>query len=405
LDYGRRNGVTIHEAQLNEARRLTKIAQEQVARVRRGQKELRIGNETKASGRGRNGVPNMMGKSGVDYARCVSDPMNSPSAKGIAQGNIAATEKSFTAQTTYSFNRVISATASTTEWGFFPGHGILSDVDRVSNHCQKALIGSGATPYAIGPMTSTGNPACIGYSFSGAVDSAVANLNVAGTAPIQADEDLPFSALDGESEHTRWRLIGLGVKFFNVTKGGDRGGRLSYVQPNNPFAASTIKEFEKFAPLFQETMECNSDEGFEIVWIPRTSDLGYCHSAITGNQESKEAGLRIWYTNETGVTQQVRLDVVAHWEISGSELGLLSSPSVHHANGEDLVTKSVEGLRQVGFTGGGVANALLHTSKQLLGLESSDALVPQHEVSPKVPGAGASIAGLLKGITSVAALL
>lgn len=251
------------------------------------------------------------------------------------------------------------------QYAIFGGHGLSSEtasMDGVAYHARQQTIGA-ATNYSIGPMGLTGLtvPAIGVRSFGMAVGGARALSNTIQDLAMTYDVALPYLATGSESGHSRWKLVAMGARFENMTAMNFRGGNIVTVQPSNKgtFGVDpTTQAAMASNPSFTISEEANSGT-LERSWIPRPEDLGFWHTML-GTEESaiaalNHAGLFIWINNPTSSAQQYEVQFVFHWELSGSYLNAVSSPSIHQPADKNIVEPVIDLSR---FTASGAQHVV-----------------------------------------------
>jgi hypothetical protein len=402
-----RHAVSRHQAFLNSVAVRDRRDQGMVANIAKGVHSTQIGKKgstpsERAKASAKSGFH--MHPALEEYGKCVADPFRCHGAKGLlGAGNVIPSMTSFCATTTSTINRTV-VFGTTMEIGLFGGHGNIVD-DAVSDatpmgpqsmHAYPQYIGglTAADRYVIGPVVGDVNPrsAC-GYTYETlSVGAAVTNTGVAAAVPIPFENALPFTSTEGDSHSLRWRLVGMGVRVWNQTEEGVRGGDLKYSQPNQAFSASTQGVFSRFSPNFGITNCHNSDDGFEVSWLPRTRDIGYWHSdaaggAATASTSTNAVGLRIWINNTTTSTQDISIQIVYHWEIAGAVLATLQSPSAAAVHSDTSISTALLRVRSVSNTAHGMYKALKHTVGQAVGAIAHDAPEPSIPRIARVAGA------------------
>lgn len=335
------------------------------------------------------------------FLKQLSHPFNVRGERGIVGvGNIAATNSSFPVTTT---STVIAnvPTLKMFELNIWPGHGIVPNstgaapVDNFSTHSMTQYIG-GATPltneYMIGPLGgATVTKQAIGcYATGNTIGAASTVTSGAGMVPITLDTALPFTASEGASAHTRWRLVGMGIKFFNETRMDWREGTVTFVQTPMEYSDAAVTEFARFSPCYETTRQEDSVGGLEIDWLPTSEDLGYWHTeGYSGSTPAFAASgigaakFRLWFQNPSVNSQEVRVQIVQHWEIAGTNLSTLHSPSPTSSTGKVVVTESLNKVRAVSSVGSGLLKMGQHVAGQMVGAISSAAKDPRITQSAK----------------------
>jgi len=350
------------------------------------------------------------------FLKQMAHPFTVRGERGIVGiGNIAATNSSFPVTTTSSFTATVP-TAKMFELNIWPGHGVVpgatgaAPVDNLSSHSMTQYIG-GTTPltneYMIGPLKGvTVTKQAIGcYTTGNTIGLSSTVSSGAAMTPISLDTALPFTASEGAGSHSRWRLVGMGVKFFNETRGDWRDGTVSFVQVPMEFTSTLTSDFARFAPSFETTRREDSNDGLEITWLPTSEDLGYWHTeghagstpAFVGSGIGA-AKLRLWFENPSANSQDIRVQIVQHWEIAGTNLSTLHSPSPTSSTGNAVVTESLNKTRAVSSVGKGLLKMGRHVAGQMTGAIAATARDPQiPENAKSLWSAGANVIKELTG--------
>lgn len=340
-----------------------------------------------------------------DYARCASRPFTSPAARGmVGIGNVMGSLNSLVVTTTSVGSFGVTASSSV-ELALYGGHGRVvsgeESIDAQSNHSFSQRIGgtTGTDDYIIGPMPGSAVPRqAIGYVATGlGVNQAQGTTSVATAQPIQNAMALPFTALEGDGLHTRWRLISMGVRVWNVSESSTRTGLVRYVQPSMEFHNTEQTAFSIFSPEWTETAMSNSNAGLEIVWIPRLIDTGYWHNEdhVSANASPGAPAIRIWCVNPSGsaATQLYQYEVVCHWEIAGTNLMQLQGPSPVSVGSHAIINAGISKTRQQSTTGAGFSAMISHVAGQARGIVSMAAKDPRI-----MSAASAAATGLMKAV-------
>jgi hypothetical protein len=264
-------------------------------------------------------------------------------------------------------------------------------MDPQSFHAFSSRIG-GATvgnDYVVGPMKGNIVPRqAVGYVTTGlSMGYAAAVLNTTASKAIINDVPLPFTAIEGDGAHSRWRLISAGVRLWNTSDEGTRGDSCQYVQPPTTVDTNFTeqKNFSVFSPNYNMTRKMDSDDGLEVVWIPRPQDLGYWHQedSVSADDVPWNAGLRIFLTTNNNSAQVYRYQIVCHWEIAGSHLAQLQNATATAANSESIVQTAVTKVRALSSTGHGLGKMIEHVAGQSIGVISALAKDPRVQAMGK----------------------
>lgn len=300
--------------------------------------------------------------------------------------------------TVEALNVPIQATAQVAFW---PGHNLNSDsdaMDGVAYHARLQSL-SGVT-YSIGPVAqASGAP-------GGATNGAINNNIVLGGAtpavgtaglPIAYDQGLPYIAALGSGDHTRWKLLALGIRIQNTTPIVSRAGDVVSVQLTNTVNLANFalqREFAKY-PTFNVTTKANTGT-YEVSWIPNPTDMAFWHS-VTATESPvaallEDAGLILWFNNPSNIVQTYKFEVVYHWELAGDSLVSVSSPSVLQPLDKGIVEPTLDVLK---FTSHTAASAPSIAQRVASGID------PFVSGATKLVGAAAKLAPEIAAIGSL----
>lgn len=271
------------------------------------------------------------------------------------------------ARTTHTNLNVSVALNTTTQYVLFPGHTeMLNSNQNVSQAGQQGMdavayheadVAINGTTYVVGPMSKTDvlgtKSPIIGAVTSGLVLNQV-SINLAGatSAPVSYDVALPYTSLTHSTtagHHSRWMLNSMGVRIHNTTPVLSRGGTVVTVQPNNevPAVAGNQAVLEVY-PTFKDW---GPGEDVELAWIPRAQDLAFWHGADVqaggGQPFSTVAapGIYIFLNNPTASAQSYSVEIVCHWNLSGTYLNPVGGPSPHAPEVKPVVEKALSFLQ------------------------------------------------------------
>jgi len=294
------------------------------------------------------------------YLKTVARPFNPPAdfGKCPVNYNSAPSFQTTTATTKYSGSAATLA-GTTTEMILFPGHASLfqdsstGGADPFAFHASLIALGVGATIYSVGPIdanfTGPTVPSAIGAMATGLSLGASTNAFVgAGTFAINPMSSLPYLTTGGNN-HSRWKLLSMGIKIFNDTPLVDRGGYIGSCQPNSPFSAATQTAYSVFGSY--QTSVASTDGVETIVWIPRTEDLAFWHTINGGATNMSVAGIRVWFNNDTAKSQNWRYEVVCHWELAGTSLASITTPALALPSGKDIVEPALDVVKAASPSG------------------------------------------------------
>lgn len=305
------------------------------------------------------------------WLRLLAEPFENASCKVPINYNPVPSFMTSVARTsalTYSWS---VAGNTTTQIAIVPGHGIASEVepmDGVAYHARKQIVNT--TTYTVGPMGDGVHGSMCGVHRTG-LTTGTSNMycNTVNDTPITYSNQLPYTASEGESGHSRWKLAACGIRIQNVTPELTRGGNVSSVQPSSvtPIAV-TNQDYFTSNPSFQISEKANTGV-LEISWIPRPEDLAYWHSIRTSTETAYSgvnyAGLFVWLNNPTSGAQSYAVDFVFHWELGGTSLQTVSSPSVHQPADKNVLEPSLDITRFTKPSSSGILNTAYEVVKHV----------------------------------------
>lgn len=325
------------------------------------------------------------------YVDSLANPWAGTGSRNPINYNPVPTMMTSCATTTNTVTDLIVATLTTTELTLLPGHGqqsALVAMDGVAYHAQLQTIGTAApTTFTIGPVSildgqnSITYPPCNGVVTSGLTlgNYAVSSSSVSSSALNQANYDqvLPYSGILANGNHTRWKLVSMGVRIICTTDLDQRGGDVTYVQPSqdvNPFPVSGSAFQVQFAdyPSYTVSQSAMLDE-LKISWIPKPEDCAFWHTTSlavgsvpqdTANTFLNQVGIRIWFNNSTAFQQTFSFQVVYNWEMGGTNLVTLASPKALQPADKNVIEPMIEVMRfsaKSATTAPSVAKAIVDT--------------------------------------------
>lgn len=306
------------------------------------------------------------------WLEALADPFGSDPQKCPVNFNPMPTLQTTTMRTTSTLKQSVP-TGANLQICLFPGHTALVDADEMdgpSYHQNWQYIGSLAGPAPVGPMqypdagavvrapidgvmstianTGGGGGGTIGTN-SVCVDTSVASSTY-GSSPIYYDTAVPFTGSSKNGYHTRSKLTAMEVRFLNETPEVNRGGTFYTVQPLNTVAFSSINQYALY-PTFKDHGICDEKEG-RVSWIPRVQDLAFYHpSASTSYTNSvSNAGILLWFVNNTTSQQNLSIEIVYHWEVGGQNLQTMSTSAVQMPSDSNVVAPTLSYLQQGSHT-------------------------------------------------------
>lgn len=286
----------------------------------------------------------------TSYFKQLSDPWTYQGIKCPVNYNPVPSFMTCPARTTVTLTAQAITAMSQREIYLFPGHGhadATTPMDGESYHCWNQNIAG--TQYAIGPVAAGGFNPVIGYmapvvSYAAPMPDST-NSSLAGHTPLRYDVALPYTAVLGNGNHTRWKLLSMGIEIENVTPISQRGGQVIHVQPSIQ-VANTGNLLNDFAnqPTFRISDKAN-DGPYKISWIPRAEDLAFWHAATVAPATAPTTpGMVIFLQAATTFDQQYTIQIVCNWELSGHSLAAVSSATIHQPADKNLVEPVVSAL-------------------------------------------------------------
>jgi len=337
------------------------------------------------------------------FAAQISRPFEVSGQKGIkGVGNVSATDTSFPVMTTVTKEYSVLAGAQV-ELGFWPGHGSadLKPIDSTSIHSATQLIGGLASPannYVVGPLTgltsgalSLANSAGYSHAHGANRTTSATTTTTSATSNIAFDQALAHVAQQGEPEHTRWRLVGMGIRVWNVSKEGDREGKITVSQPDRIYQSpdGNIKDYFDLPHTTYVTELANEDSGLEVIWLPRSEDLGFNHSYYEGGERGKStetAAIKFFIENAGAVDQLYSVSGVFHWEISGNASVVYQTSTPSGSFSKPIIEEALSHTTASSSSGAGFAAMVSHASAQFAGRSRFDTPPPRIPSGPSKVG-------------------
>ncbi len=261
--------------------------------------------------------------------------------------------------TTTSTLKVNAPSGQNVQFTLYPGHTLLVDADEMdgpSYHQNWQNVNGVVRPVA--PVQYADASAVIRNGFNAVMslspvgtagvgtNSVVNDTSTSASTVIEFDNALPLSGTPKDSSHTRYKLVGMGIRFSNETPGLTRGGTFMSVQPLTTNAYANIQFYAKH-PTFKDHGLCDEKRG-ELSWIPRIQDLAFYHpstsTAVTIGVGT--AGILLCFVNTTAAAQNLAVEIVYHWEIGGSNVIQVSTGSVQFDSDKNIVSPTISLLQQ-----------------------------------------------------------
>jgi hypothetical protein len=305
------------------------------------------------------------------YVDSLANPWGGTGSRNPVNYNPVPTMMSSTATTTNTVTSYQVAGTTTAEITLFGGHGNASSINAMDGpayHAQLQAIN--VDNYAVGPLAVfdslvplTYNPTCgvvttLTLGQYASVSNTVASLPLALQLLGGYDQTLPFTAASGNSGHTRWKLVSMGIRIINITALGNRTGDVTWVQPSNSDnpalqALGSVQTVFADLPSFTISQAANLGE-LKITWIPKPEDCAYwhCTSPATAsvpvdvvNANLTDVGIRIWLNNPSTLAQNYSWQVTCNWELAGYNLLTLASPKALQPADKNTIEPMLEVMR------------------------------------------------------------
>lgn len=187
--------------------------------------------------------------------------------------------------------------------------------------------------------------------------------------PTYFTTNTPYPAATLGDGSYNWRLVSSGIRIRNTTSVFNRGGVVktfidstANVLPNEAATSYTFQSIINTLNANHKVVRYNSAsvpdvevcvphcESTDGAWFSATSQddpkLWYAATAgsggsIAGGTTSTYKGAfgpaYVFFENATGSSQSFDVEIVEHWEINGSSIEVLHTPSPSHANAYDLL--------------------------------------------------------------------
>lgn len=250
------------------------------------------------------------------------------------------------------------------------GSAYPAQMDEVAYHQSNLLVAG--VEYSVGPGPAVAANGTTILGCATVVSAGVPNVlngvvvpTTAGGTPQLWDNPYPVTATTAVGSHMRWKMIGMGIKIRNITPAANRGGSIVSVQPAFQINVADYATQAKFSqhPSFKNWGD-GTDE-IVIPWIPRPRDLAYWHgnnslSAPATNSYNisiSGPGILVWF-NAPAQDQQYEFTQVAHWEIAGTAVQILSQPTVSSGVNDSQVKAALGSHAESGPTAHGFMSTL-----------------------------------------------
>lgn len=311
----------------------------------------------------------------ADWLAAVGDPFKNPPAKCPVNYNPMPTLQTQVFRTAVT-GKVSAAVGRNLQITIFPGHTLAVDNDEMDGpsyhmNWQAVNSGAGVSYYPIGPVvvddSGLATPVCAtlssvdntggkGGGTIGANSTVTDTSYFSAAAPAQStaalsyDTPLPLIATAKSGAHTRWKLTAAEIRFRNETPEVDSGGEFYSVQPLNTVQYDSIKAYSLFT-TFRNHGICRLKEG-SVKWIPRVQDLAFWHCGPKTNftNQISNAGILLWFVNTTGKAQNISYEIVYHWEMGGSNIQTMATPSIQQPADANVVAPTLSVLQASAHT-------------------------------------------------------
>jgi hypothetical protein len=270
---------------------------------------------------------------------------------------------STTTATVRSLNQISIPANSAVQFSLWPGHGPRSSgsssaMDGESYHAKLIEISPSLTHMSVAPMPDgvAGNINGIGVYAPLGIGAVIDTFNITGIEPVVPAVTLPYVAATSDGQHTRWKLVGMGVKIINTSPEVERGGEIITVQPDIEFSGTATEDYSRFGSYAVHEPE----KEVTIVWTPRIEDLSFWHTitespVATGHAHS--FGINIWMNAPALVAQSYVVEVVQHYELAGSSLRAISTPTLPDPAARNIIEPAISIVSNSGPTGSHLVHA------------------------------------------------
>lgn len=337
-------------------------------------------------------APEVLNNRLASYFRQLADPWSCQGIKCPVNYNPVPSFMTTPAHLTATLNGITAKAGYSTQLVLFPGHGYgtTADVmDGVSYHANAQNIGGTNLP--IGPVYVGANPAIGFYTPSTApltVGTDMTSSAAAGNVPILWDNALPYTGSVGNGNHTRWKLLSMGIMIENTTPVSNRGGQIVHVMPNTNIIASGSRTVDYAAQPTYTITDAPNDGPYRLSWIPRAEDLAFWHSETSNNSSVCVPAIVVFFDAPT-LDQTYNVEIVTNWELSGHNLAAVSGATLHQPADRNIVEPTISALN---FTKNDAKSAL--DVAKAVAIHAGPWIVKN---APKVARAASSIASIFLG--------
>lgn len=305
-----------------------------------------------------------------NYLKTLGDPFKCPATKSPVNYNPVPSIISSVATTSHLMDFTVAA-GMARELVLFPGHNMLildddarDNMDAVSYHASYLNVAG--TSYNVGPIgTNTvalNTIGVLGLDTSPTAYVPLNNTSTVGILPIPNATPLPYTGFEGKGSHSRWKLNSMGLRIVNTTPELYRGGNVQTVQPTSQGVPAAFSNLA-LNPTFKIW---DTVKPIQVSWIPRLQDLAYWHTDSTSTGAAtvltSEAALRALFIAPGSITQSYQIEVICHWELAGTNLLAIGSPSIHMPADRNVVEPVVE----VHANSGPSMSGALQTAKSVI---------------------------------------
>lgn len=299
------------------------------------------------------------------YMRALKDPFNAVAPSCPVGYNPVPTYASFPARSTNTTELTVGA-GVIVQLTLFAGHSIEYDADEMdgpSYHSTSVNIRRGNDSAIVtgtpGPVNSGARVAILGATSYVATPGIVpaqngsaltdlsfqsGTINFAGSqaGPLTVDNPLPFDASEQDGDHTRWKVVCMGIRAQNITPVSNRGGQFISVQPDTEFASNRINDYSRF-----KTFKVYEGSQMRTSLIPKPYDQSYWHTAgsAASSTTTRAASIMVWFHNSTASAQTISFQIVANWQLAGNSVKPMCQPSLSVPKAEDIINPTIAVLQ------------------------------------------------------------
>lgn len=167
----------------------------------------------------------------------------------------------------------------------------------------------------------------------------------------------PFTSVDNQGTQCRWQCGRIRIRTINETRGDQRGGLATLMQPQNsledviPTTATYLDEFiaRGFYRSYPDLNVCSKhSDGAWVSLDVRPGQMAF-HTAMSSTSTYLHgASTFLQLSNPTNSAQTVKVFIEIDWEISGAVVRGISKPKVVSAQASDHARETSEAMRAAG---------------------------------------------------------